>query len=103
MSNRYQRVKFNNIISSEIPVKYGVPQGSVLGSLLSTMYVYPLTDVFYENYLPYHSDADDNQLHPSSKVEHFDTMINVISKGSDQIDSWMTTKKLKKNNVIKQR
>ena len=62
------------------------------------MYVYPLTDVFYENYLPYHSYADDNQLNPSTQVEHFDTMINVISKGSDQIDSWMTTNKLKKNN-----
>ena len=61
------------------------------------MYVYAL-NVFYENDLPYHSYTDDNQLHPSTKVEHFDTMTNVISKGSDQIDSWMTTNKLKKNN-----
>ena len=45
--------------------------------------------------IPY---TDDNQLHPSTKVEHFDTMTNVISKGSNQIDSQMTTNKLKKNN-----
>ena len=54
------------------------------------MYVYPLTDVIYENDLHYHSYADE--------VEHFDTMTSVISKGSDQIDSWRTTNKLKKNN-----
>ena len=98
LSNRVQRVKTNGIFSSEIPVKFGVPKGSVLGPRLFTMYVYPLTDVFNENDLPYHSYADDNQLHPSSKVGQFEAMTHKISEGSDQIDSWMTTNKLKKNN-----
>ena len=48
--------------------------------------------------MPYHSYADDNQLHPSSKVSQFEAMTHKISEGSDQIDSWMTTNKLKKNN-----
>ena len=78
LSNRVQRVKTNGIISSEIPVKFGVPQGSVLGPLLFTMYVYPLTDVFNENNLPYHSYADDNQLLPSSKVDQFEAMTHKI-------------------------
>ena len=39
LSDRKQKVKVNNDISSEIPVKYGVPQGSVLGPLHFSMYV----------------------------------------------------------------
>ena len=98
LSDRKQKVKVNNDISSEIPVKYGVPQGSVLGPLLFTMYVYPLTDVFIENNMPYHTYADDNQLHPSCPPKEFSKMTTDLSNCSDKVDHWMTVNKLKKNN-----
>ena len=39
LSNRCQKVKLDNGISSDMPIKIGVPQGSILGPLLYLIYV----------------------------------------------------------------
>ena len=38
-TNRTQHVRFNGAASSVLPINFGVPQGSVLGRLLFTLYV----------------------------------------------------------------
>ena len=45
LEGRRQAVNINGTLSPENAVRYGVPQGSVLGPLLFTLYVAPLGSI----------------------------------------------------------
>ena len=48
LSNRTQSVLVNDVQSAPSTLKYGVPQGSVLGLILFTMYTQPLGSVIQQ-------------------------------------------------------
>ena len=63
LSNRWQRVSFNQEVSERFDLTCGVPQGSCLGPLLFTIYASKIFEIIKE-YLPQaHAYADDTQLY----------------------------------------
>ena len=74
LSNRKQRVRINNDFSEWKDVKYGVPQGSILGPLFFNIF---LCDLFLAmegfDLLNY---ADDNT--PYACAENLDTVVNIL-------------------------
>ncbi len=61
-TNRTCRVSIDGELSRIQSLDYGVPQGSVIGSLLFTIYIKPIGDIIRKHGLHFHIYADDTQI-----------------------------------------
>ena len=87
LSWRTQFVKIGTERSSSRNLFYDVPQGSVLGPILYSMYTSPLTDIISKHNMNHHIYAADseiclssrvllaNRLHPNCALSHAFTML----------------------------
>ena len=66
LTDRTHYVALSNHCSAFTHVHSGVPQGSVLGPILLTMYIKPLSAIFDSHSIIHHSFADDLQLQMSA-------------------------------------
>jgi len=77
-------------------LRYGVPQGSVLGPILYLLYTSPIGDIIKRHGLNYNLYADDTQLYLSFKPTHTEQpgSIAKIEACVSEIDSWMVCNKV---------
>ena len=61
--DRTQFVNINGSTSERCALYFGVPQRSVLGPLLYSLYTSPLSDIASKHELSFHFHADDTQLY----------------------------------------
>ena len=100
LCNRTQTVSINNVLSSSRTLDFGVPQGSVLGPILFSLYTAPITDIICSHGLNYHLYADDTQLYlafdPACNEDLATAKLTVENCVAD-IRIWMSQNHLKLN------
>ena len=62
LSGRSSQVSVEGSVSSETPLKYGIPQGSVIGPQFFTYYTHSIGHIVRQHAIQYHIYADDVQL-----------------------------------------
>ena len=97
LTGRCQRIKIGYCLSSKADLKFGVPQGSVLGPLLFTLCTTPLSSMIFEHATPHHRYADDSQLYVSFASWDSAAALNGLQSCLASVQSWMSTNKLKLN------
>ena len=88
LEDRTQFVIVNNLNSTTSSVKYGVPQWSVLGPLLFSLYVAPLEDIFKAHGINVMVYAGDTQLYLVVKSDDRTSSIQKLEKCVQDIRTW---------------
>ena len=95
--NRHQSVKIKDILSHKVTLSYRVPQGSVLGPVLFTLYTTPLS-VFITSFdINHHLYADNTQMYMSLSVSNAKESLEKLQHCLMCVSAWMTGSKLKLN------
>ena len=94
----FQSLKIGSVISECFKLNFGVTQGSVLGSLLFSLYTSPLSLVIAKfKDVKYHFYADDSQLFVHLSPGNCANSFHQLKASLDDIHTWMFENKLKLN------
>lgn len=94
-SGRSQRVRVGDQLSQQIQIKAGVPQGSILGPLLFTIYTSQLEK--HIRFSKLHIYADDTQLYYSFKPEDVQAAVAKLNADLQSVAQFSTQMALKLN------
>ena len=97
LTNRTHYISLSNHCSAFAPVHSGVPQGSVIGPILFTMYIKPLSATNDSHSIIHHSFADDLQLQMSAPPDRISELLHSIQSCMSDVKAWATANMLKLN------
>ena len=97
LTDRTHYVSLSNHCSAFTPVHSGVPQGSVLGPMLFTMYIKPLSAIIDSHSIIHHSFADDLQQQKSAPPDGISELLHSMQSCMSDVKAWATTNMLKLN------
>ena len=100
LRSRTQVLIGDNTFSSPSQLKCGIPQGSVLGPILFTLFTAPLGEVCRKHGINFQSYADDQQNYLSFKpnnIKSLEKCKESLEACITDIHKWMRTNKLKLN------
>ena len=97
LSNRVQRVKLLDKLGEPFKTDYGVPQGSVVRPLLSTLYTTPLSSVVSRHNICHHLYADVTQIYFSLFKTDSEMSLSLVQQCLQDVSDWMIASKLKLN------
>jgi len=87
--NRFQSIKIRKCFSKAVPLFGGVPQGSVLGPPLFTLYATPISPLIQSHKLDHHLYADDTQVYISLSKADTDLSLKTLGNCLSNITRWM--------------
>ena len=95
--NHTQKIKIGDSFSEAVILPFSVPQGSVLGHLIFTLYTSHLSQVIYKFNVTHNLYADDTQI-----SRNFDSGMEELTKCLKSVQEWMdgVTLKLEKTKFI---
>ena len=97
LTNLTHYISISNQCSAFAPVHSGVPQGSVLGPRLFTMYVKTLSAIIDSHSIIHHSFADDLQLQMYAPPERISVLLHSTQSCICDVKAWATANMLKLN------
>ena len=99
LSDRYQSTSVNTSSFPPSQLMYGVPHGSVLGSILFILSSSPLSGIIANHSVNHQLFADDTQLQKSAPLSEVTNITKELNACTDDIKTWMTENQLKLNDV----
>ena len=96
LTERFQSVKIGSTLSDLQKLLFSVPQGSVLGPLLFSLYTSPLSTLIGKHKgIKFHFYADDSQLYVHLSHMNASAAFDKLNRCLHDVKEWMSASKLK--------